>query len=109
MLQHKMPVQQHGLHFGQHVVVAIQITPARLHHPDLGIGKMMNGVAQEIDGRDEIGIEHGHDFALRGHEAVLQRARFIAVTIGAVNIFDRQSGCFVFAHQALRERVGIVG
>ena len=48
VLQHEVAVEQHGLHFGQHVVVAVQITPARLHHADLRIGEEMHRAPQEI-------------------------------------------------------------
>ncbi len=66
MLQNKVAVEQHGFHFGQEVVVAVQIAPARLHHAHRRIGEVVDGARQEVRRRDEIGIENRHHFAGRG-------------------------------------------
>ena len=109
VFQHKVAIEQHGLHFGQDVVVPIQIRPARLDHPDLRIREMMHGAGQEIDGRHEIGVENRDDFARRRFEPVLERAGFVALTIGPVDVFDGQPGGLILAHQALSEGMGFVG
>ena len=90
MLQDEVAVEQHGLHFGQEIVVPVQIAPARLHHADLGIGKVMDRARQEIRRRDEIGIEDSDEFAGRGLQTLLQSAGLVAVAIGAVMILDRE-------------------
>ena len=44
VFENEMPVEQHGFHFCQEVVFAIQITPARLYDADLRIGKIVDGL-----------------------------------------------------------------
>src|SRR5262245_10085626 len=48
MLQHKVPVQQHRLYFGKQIVMAIEIAPSRLHHPDVRISEVMHRALQKI-------------------------------------------------------------
>src|SRR5207245_6330852 len=58
MLNHEMPVEQNRFHSRQQGVVAVEICPAGLHHPDLalrpGIQKIGNRAAKEIRLRNEI-------------------------------------------------------
>jgi len=75
VFEHKVPVEQHGLHFRQHIVVAIQIRPASLHHPDLRVGEIVNRALQEIDRRNEIRIEDRHDLAGRRFQTVFAAPR----------------------------------
>ena len=91
MLQNEVAVEQHGFHFGQEVVVAVQIAPARLHHADLRIGEVVNGAHQEVGRRNEIGVEDRDQFAGGGLQPFLQRAGLVAVAIRAVVILDRDS------------------
>src|SRR6185436_19747886 len=47
MLQDEVGVQQNRLNLGQQRVVAIEVTPARLHHPDLLVLLEMSERAHE--------------------------------------------------------------
>ena len=89
--------------------MTVQIAPARLHHADFGIGEVIDGAAQKIDGRNKIGIEDRNDFAGSRLQAILQSARFIAVAIAAVNVLDGQAVGAVFRRQPCGELVSFVG
>ena len=65
VLEDEMSVEQHRFDFGQEVVMAVQIRPARLHHSDLRVAEVVNRALEEICRRDEVGIEHGDQFAGR--------------------------------------------
>ena len=109
MLQNEVAVQQHGLHFGEEVVIAIEVAPARLHHAHLRIGEEVHGAHQEVGGRAEIGVEDGHQLAGGGLQAFLQRAGLEAMPVGAVMVLDGIAQGPVALHQRFGERRGIVG
>src|ERR1035438_7680208 len=50
------------LHFGEEVVIAVEVAPACLHHADGGIGEVVNGAREEVRGGDEVGVEDGDHF-----------------------------------------------
>ena len=109
VLEDEMAVEQHAFHFGEEVVIAVQVAPARLHHADLRIGEVVNGAREEIGGREEIGVEDGDQFAGGGLQAFLQRAGFEAVAVGAVMILDGISQGAIALDQRLGEGRGVVG
>ena len=109
VLQHKVAVEQDRLHFGQDVMAAVQIRPARLHHADLGIGEMVHGALQKIDGRDEIGVENRDHFAGSGLQTVFERPGLVSVPVGPVDVLDGQAGIAILADQFLGEGMRIVG
>src|SRR5271156_4125461 len=65
MLQHEVAVQQNGFHLREKRIVAIDVRPARLHHADLRVSKVMDGARQKIFRRSEVCVEDGDKFALR--------------------------------------------
>ena len=91
-----MAVQQHGLHFGEHVVVAIQIAPARLHHADLFFGEEVNRALQKVDRRQEVRVKDRHDLAGRSFQAVLQSSGFESMPVGSMNILNREASFCIF-------------
>src|SRR5437868_15298447 len=93
MFENEMPVEQHGFHFRQEIVLAIQITPACLHDADLRVGKILDGLQEEIHRRYEIGVEDRHELAGSRLEALPERAGFETFSIRAMVIFDRKSEC----------------
>ncbi len=105
MLQNEVAVQQHGFHFRQEIVVAIDVAPARLHHAHFRIGEVVDGPHQEVRGRAEIGVEHRHQFARRGLQAFLQCAGLVPMAVGAVMILDRVADGAIPLHQRLRRRL----
>ena len=109
VLQDKVPVQQHGFHFGQKAVIAIQIAPAGLHDADCGVCEMLDGAREEIRRRDEIGIENRYEFAGGGLQPFLQRAGFEALAIVAVMVFDGEPQGAIALHQRRGKWSGVVG
>ena len=91
MLEHKMPVEQNRLNLGQKRIVPVDVRPARLHHPDLRIGEVMNRPQQKIFRRNEIRVEDGDELALGGLHPLRQRPRLEAFPVGAMQIADRKS------------------
>src|ERR1035438_3866182 len=91
MLEHEMPVQQDRLDLSQQRVVAIDVRPARLHHADFGMGKVMNALQQKVGWRDKVGVEDGNEFSLRRFQSFGERARFEALAIIAVQVDDGMS------------------
>ena len=89
MLQHEVAVELNGLDLGQEAVVAIQVRPARLRHADLGLGEMVDDVHEPGGRRDEVGVEDRDELTPRGLESVVERAGFVAVPVGAVDVLDR--------------------
>ena len=102
VLEDEMAVEQHGLHFGQEVEVAVQVAPAGLHHADFRVGEVMDRARQEIGGRDEIGVEDGDKFAGGGFQPFLQRAGLETFAVGAVVIFDGMPDVAVLSQSARR-------
>ncbi len=92
MLDDEMAIEEDGFDIGQQRVVAVQISPASLHHANLaaslGIHEIRNRAAKKIGFGEEIGVEDGDKFALRGPQAVLQSASFVALSVGAMNVDD---------------------
>src|ERR1035438_9424493 len=109
VLQDEVPVQQHGFHFGEEAVIAIQIAPAGLHDADSRVGEMLDGAREEIRRRDEIGIENGDEFACGGLQSFLQRAGFEALAIVAVMVFDGEPQSAIALHQRRGKWGGVVG
>ena len=65
VLEHEVPVEQNRLDLREQRVVLVDVAPARLHHADLGIGEVRHQPGQEIDGRDEVGVEDRDELAAR--------------------------------------------
>ena len=106
VLQHEVAVQQHRLHFGQQVVVRGSGSVQRVcTTPTFGSAKKWTVRCQEIRGRDEIGVEDGHELAGGGLQAILQGAGLVAVAVGAVDGTRSGGPAALYSrHQALRER-----
>ena len=109
VLENEMAVEQHRLHFGQEVVVAIEVTPASLHHADGRVGKEMDRAREEIGWRNEIGIEDRDQLTSSRFESRLQRPRLESVTIGPVMILDREPQRPIALHQRFGEQMRVVG
>jgi hypothetical protein len=63
LFQKQMAVQEHGLNAGEQRVTPIQMSPARLDHPDLGVSEEMDRVPEQIAARNEIRVEDANEFA----------------------------------------------
>ena len=65
VLENEVAIEQDGFHLGKKAVVAVEMGPARLHHADFRIGKVMDDLHQPFFRGHEIGIEDGDEFARR--------------------------------------------
>ena len=84
------------------------MAPAGLDHADLGIGKEVDGLHQEIRCRDEIGIEDEDKLALAGLEALAQRAGLEAGAVDPVDVLDIEAGGAEPLHLGLGDVAGLV-
>lgn len=87
----------------------VEVGPAGLDDADFGVSEVVNGLAEEVCGNDEISIEDGDDEAGGGFQTGLQSPCLVAVAILAVVVFDGMAHGAVFGHQAFGEGMGFVG
>src|SRR5581483_4435067 len=78
------------------------MTPTSLNHAHVGIHEEMDCALEEVGGRNEIGVEDGDEFACGGLQSLLQCARFVAVTIASVPVFDIKARSTVLVTEPLR-------
>src|SRR5262245_21713524 len=88
MLHDEVPIQNHGFHLRQVVVVPVEVSPASLDHPDLGVSELVDGLVQELRVWNEIGVEDGNELASGDLQASLQRPRFESEAIVSMQIVD---------------------
>ena len=53
-----MAIEEERLHFREQGIVAVQMTPAHLHHADARVGKVINGAPQRVRRRHEISVKN---------------------------------------------------
>ena len=75
LLQQQMPIEEHRLHPRQHRIRAIQMPPARLDHPHLGVGEKVDRLEQHIRRRHEVGVQNQHELSRATGHPGLQRPR----------------------------------
>src|SRR6202167_54621 len=109
MLDDEVSVQQNGFDFRQCGIIAIDIAPARLHHGEFSVREIGHRAAQKIRGRNKVRIEDGHKFTVRGFQAFLQRARFIAFAIVAMDVADGHSEGAVAFYTVAGDLAGLGG
>ena len=66
MLHDKVPIKQNCLHLRQQRVIAVEVGPPRLHHPDFPVLKVGNRAPQKVGLREKVRVENGHEFSARG-------------------------------------------
>src|SRR5712692_7431733 len=85
------------------------MSPARLHHADLGSGEMMDGAQQKVFRRDEVGVKDSDELAFRRLHAFRQRTRLEAFPGAAMVMRNRKSESGVMFDQATGDGHGCVG
>ena len=88
MLDHEMPIEEHRLALREQRPLAVQMCPPRLRHRDRRILEEVDQVSDDRRGRNEIRIEHQHEFAFRAFHPGLERARFVTLAVFSVDIGD---------------------
>ena len=109
VLKNKVAIEQDGFHLGQEAVVAVEVRPARLHHTDSGIGKVVHDLHEPFPGRHEIGIENGNELTLCHPQALIQSSCFEAMAIDAVNVDNSVSEGLIKLHGRLGNFYRAVG
>ena len=109
VLDHEVAVEEDRLHAGEQRVVAVQVLPARLHHPHLGVGEPGHGAAQEVGPRHEVGVEHRQQLAARPLGAGGQRAGLEAAAVAAVQMVDVEAAGALPRHRFGHHLDGLVG
>ena len=109
VLQHEVRVEQDRLDLGEQRVVGVDVAPARLHHGDLRIHEVVDGLVQEVGRRQEVGVENRDELALGDRHPCLERTRLEAGAIGAVEIRDVEPLRGGAADGQLRNRSRLVG
>ena len=104
-----MAVEQHGLHLGEEVEVAVEVSPAGLHHADFFVGEVMHCLFEEVLGDDEVGIEDGDQFARGRGDAGLESTSFVALTIVAMAILHIEATLYVTGDEGRSVSGGLVG
>ncbi len=62
--------------------------PAGLHHADARLGEVVDHLHQPVRRGHKVGVEDGDQLAARDFEALVQRARLVAVPIRAMQMHD---------------------
>ena len=109
VLDHKMAVEKDRLSAGQQRIVSVDVTPAGLHHADLGIHEMGHAPAQELGTRNKIGIEDGDQLASRRLETGGQGAGLEARPIVAMQVVDVEAFLALALDQRGDQLDGLVG
>ncbi len=108
-LEHEVAVEEDGLSTGQERVVAVEVIPPPLHHPDPRVGEVVDRLLQEIGLRNKIGIENGDELALRRFQPVFQGTGLEARAILPVDIVNVQTDAAPSFHSVGRDHPGLVG
>ena len=109
VLHDEVPVEHDRLHFGEQRVVAVDVAPARLDHPDLRVGEVAEGLLEDVGRGHEVGVEDEDELAGGGAQAGVEGARLVAGAVGAVQVVDVEAELAVVLDGAARDRGRLVG
>ena len=79
-------VEHERLHPREERVIAVEVTPTRLHHTDRRVLEVADEAHQERRLRQEVRVEDRDELALGDLEAIVERAGLIAGAVGAVDV-----------------------
>ena len=88
MLDDEVTVEHHGFHLGQHRIVAVEVLPANLDHPDVLVGEEVHRALEDVGRRDEVGVEHEDELPLARPQTIRERAGLEARAVRAVQVLD---------------------
>ena len=81
LLDPEVRVEHHGLRRGEQRAAAIEVRPARLHHPDPRVAEVPGEAHEEVRGGNEVGVEQRDPLAAGFQESGCQRAGLEAVPV----------------------------
>ena len=84
-----MPIEHDCLNLCDQAVIAIQVRPPRLHHPDLRLREVVDDLHHPLTRRNKVGIEDRNKLTLRRLQPRIQRTRLVPIAICAVNVSHR--------------------
>ena len=87
----------------------VEMGPAHLHHADLRVGEIVDGVLQEIFVRYEIGVENGDEFAFGLAHAFGQGTGLESFAVGAVQVMNIVTLFLVLLHFSAGDAGGFIG
>ena len=108
VLHHEVTVQNHGFRPGEEAVFGVDVPPSGLHHSDLGVGEMVDGLAQEGGLGHEVGVEDGHEFALGHLQSGFQGPGFIPLAVLSVEVVNVEAGLTKAFHALPGQKSGLV-
>ena len=108
VLDHEMAVEQNGLDFRQVRVMAIEPGPAALDHRHLGVGEVVDHLADDRRGRNKVGVKDGDELARRGLQPFRQRSGLEPFSVTAVVVGDGVAGPGVFTDEARADDLRLV-
>ena len=109
VLDHEVPVEQDALALREQRVVAVDVVPARLDHPDAVVGEVRDGALEELLGRREVCVEDGDELALRYQHPRLERPSLEAGAVSPVDVDDVDAARRPLGDGLARNLDGVVG
>jgi len=86
VLDREVRVQEDRLRPRQPPLPTVQVAPGRLHEPHVGVGEGGEEAAQEVGGRDEVGVEDQEELAARPRRAGRERPRLVPLARAAPQV-----------------------
>ena len=109
VFQHEMAIEQDGFHLSEKAVIAVEVSPAGLHHPDARFGKVVDDLHEPLRRRHEVSVEDRDELALGLLQTLIERARLVAVAVRAVQIDDVVAQRTIALHQSVGHLLRLVG
>src|SRR5712692_479633 len=109
MLENEMSIEQNRLYLCEDGIVAIDVSPARLHHANPGNGEVVDGSQQKVFRRSEIGVEDGNEFTLGRLHPFSQCSRLEAFAVRTVMVADGMAQRGIALDQTAGNLDGLVG
>src|SRR3981081_2889839 len=108
MLENEVSIEQDRLDLREDGIVAVDVGPARLHHPDSRSSEVVDGAQQEVFRRSEVGVEDGDEFTLRRLHSFCQRSRLETLAVCTVMVADGMTKRGIALDQTARDFNGFV-
>ncbi len=109
VLEHEVAVEQNRLDLREQRVILVDVSPARLHHADLRVGKIRHQPEDEVGVWLEVGVEDGNEFSPRHLEPCLERPGLVPRPIAPVVVLDVEALAGKPPDSRLSNSAGFIG
>ena len=109
VLDGEVAVEKQGLHARQQRIVSIQPRPASLDDADLGVGEILDHLAQDIARRYKVRIEDGDEFSFGDLESLGQSASLESPAVAAMEIAHAVPSGGILPDELFGNLAGFVG